>query len=248
MTFERDEVRRREDEMILGHRYAERTPRLHDILLHVHGYGARPQTWGHSKSCSLWYTCRVEPTERRMNRQKRRVRTKSRRSSAVKRARKIRTAARARRGSTTTRRAAASNRVTSDRTQAVQLFEAQIQNVWNRFGQECLQFAEGFNNEIGANQLVVDCNSDRVVARFSAGGEMLVQLDREHHHVDCYISSSCGDFGSCVVEQPPLGFFIESDRLRWVFGAASISEDDLAVKLMTELVQLDAAPKSAASR
>ena len=45
-----------------------------------------------------------------------------------------------------------------------------------------------------------------------------------------------------------IGLTIEDDRLGWVYGATAMSEDDLAVKLMTELVEMDPAPKSAASQ
>jgi hypothetical protein len=183
-----------------------------------------------------------------MNRQKRQTYTKSRQSKAAKRLGKRRGATRRRKASTRTRRAAPVTRATMAQKRAAQIFEEQIQDVWTRFGQECLQFAEGFNNEIGAHQLHVEVNSDTVVANFMMGGEVLVQLDRDHKHVGCFITSQCGAFGSCIVEQPPIGFSVEDDRLRWVYGARLMAEDDLAVKLMTELVQIDSSPKSAASQ
>ena len=119
------------------------------------------------------------------------------------------------------------------------LFEQQIQDVWTRFGHECRQFAEGFNNEIGQHLLHVEANPTSVMANLAMGGEVLVQLDREHRHLGCWITSQCGDLGSCVVEQPPIGLTIEGDRLRMVYGASALSEDDLAVKLLTYLIQMD---------
>ena len=183
-----------------------------------------------------------------MNRQKPRVGKKTRRSAAAKPRVKPRAAARRRVTSAKRKRAVPVRRVTVAQRRAAQLFEEQIQDVWNRFGHECLQFAEGFNNEIGSHQLHVDSTPDSVVANFAMGGEVLVQLDREHKHVGCWISSQCGDFGSCIVEQPPIGLTVEDDRLRLVYGATPLSEDDLAVKLMTELIQMEVVPKSAASR
>jgi hypothetical protein len=183
-----------------------------------------------------------------MNRPKRRTQTKSRRSKAAERSGKSRTGTRRQVASTRNRRAATATRATIAQKRAAQAFEQQIQDVWDRFGKECQQFAEGFNGEIGAHQLHVECNPDTVVASFRLGGEVLVQLDREYKHVGCFISSQCGDFGSCIVEQPPIGFSVENDRLQWVYGATPMSADDLAVKLMTELVQMDTSPKSAASR
>jgi len=145
-------------------------------------------------------------------------------------------------------RTAAAKRATIAQQRAALAFEQQIEDVWNRFGQECAQFAEGFNSEMGAHHLHVECNPDTIVANFRMGGEVLVQLDRQHSQIGCFITSQCGDFGSCVVEQPPIGLAVEGERLRWVYGATPIAEADLAVKLMTELVQLETTPTSAASR
>jgi len=183
-----------------------------------------------------------------MNRLKRRRSTKPRQSTAAKRRVQSPVAKRGRAASAKTKRAASKTRVATAQKRAAEIFEQQIHDVWNRFGQECVQFAEGFNTEIGKHQLHVQCNPDTIVASLAMSGELLVQLDVEHKHVGCWISSQCGDFGSCIVEQPPIGLAIEGDRLRLAFGATAFAEDDLAVKLMTELVQMDPVPKSAASR
>jgi hypothetical protein len=154
-----------------------------------------------------------------------------------------RRAATKRRRATTKRHSAASaKRMAAAQKRAVELFDQQIHAVWTRFGQECLQFAEGFNTEIGSQQLEVESNPDTVVARFAVGGEILVQLDREQKHIGCWISSNCGGYGSCVVEQPPLGLIIEDDRLRFVYGESPMSEDNLAARLMTDLIQADTPP------
>src|SRR5688572_22951441 len=152
---------------------------------------------------------------------------------------------------TKTKRAASRKRVAVTQTaqrRADELFEQQVHDVWNRFGEACRQFAEGFNSEIGANHLLVDVGPVAIVAKLAMGGELMVQLDHEHRHVGCYLTTQCGDLGSCVVEQPPVGLMADGDRLRWVFGVDPMAEDDLAVKLMTDLVQADMPPTSAASR
>jgi hypothetical protein len=150
-----------------------------------------------------------------------------------------------RRRSTKSRRAARA-RIEALRKRLAEIFEQQVQSVWSRFGAECHQFAEGFNNEIGSHQLHVETNPDTVVVRFASGGEAVVQLDREHKHVGCWITSSCNGFGSCIVEQPPIGLTIDDDRLHFMYGASLMSEDDLAVKLLTDLVQSNT-PAPAAS-
>jgi len=174
-----------------------------------------------------------------MNRQKRRTSTKTRQSTAAKR--RVQSPGTKRRGAAAakTKRAASKTRVAIAQKRAAEIFEQQINDVWSRFGQEFVQFAEGFNTEIGAHQLHVQINPDTIVASLAMSGELLVQLDQEHKHVACWISSQCGDFGSCIVEQPPIGLTIEDDRLRLAFGSTAFAEDDLAVKLLTELVQID---------
>jgi hypothetical protein len=137
---------------------------------------------------------------------------------------------------------ASATRTTAAQKRAGEIFEQQVHSIWTRFGQECQQFAEGFNSEIGSQQLDVEATSDTVVARFAVGGEVLVQLDREQKHIGCWITSNCGGYGSCVVEQPLVGLAIEDDRLRFVYGASTMSEDDLAVRLMTDLIQSDIPP------
>jgi hypothetical protein len=150
-----------------------------------------------------------------------------------------------RRASTKSRRAAAA-RIDALKKRLGEIFEQQIQSVWSLFGQECHQFAEGFNNEIGSHQLHVETNPDTVVVKFASGGEVVVQLDREHKHVACWLTSSCDGFGSCIVEQPPLGLTIDDERLQFMYGVTLMAADDLAVKLLTDLVQSNT-PASAAS-
>lgn len=119
------------------------------------------------------------------------------------------------------------------------IFDQQVHSVWDRFGQECRQFAEGFNGEIGSHQLHVESNPDAVAVTFAVGGEVIVQLDRTQRHIACWMRSRCADFGSCIVEQPPVGLTIERGHLRFVYGASVMAEDDLAVKLLTDLIRLD---------
>jgi len=122
---------------------------------------------------------------------------------------------------------------------AVAVFEQQVDSVWDRFGHECRQFAKGFNDEIGSHQLHVDPNPDAVTATFAAGGEVVVQLDRTQRQIACWMRSRRADHGSCIVEQAPVGLTIERGRLRFVYGASVIAEDDLAVKLLTDLIRLE---------
>ena len=122
---------------------------------------------------------------------------------------------------------------------AIGIFDGQVCAVWDRFAHECRQFADGFNREIGSHQLHVESTADILAVTFAAGGEVVVQLDRTQKQIACWMRSRCGDFGSCIVEQPPIGLTIERGRLRFIHGARVVSEDDLAAKLLTDLVRLD---------
>jgi hypothetical protein len=86
-----------------------------------------------------------------------------------------------------------------------------------------------------------------VVVTFATGGEAVVQLDREQKHVACWIKSSCDAFGSCIVDRPPIGLTIDDGRLQFMYGAGLISEDGLAVKLLTDLVQSNTPPPAAST-
>lgn len=151
-----------------------------------------------------------------------------------------------RRTSTESPRAAAA-RIDALRKRVAEIFEQQVQSVWSRFGEECLRFAEGFNNEIGSHQLHVETNPDTVVVRLAGGGEVVVQLDPEQKHVGCWITSSCDSFGSCIIEKPPIGLTIDDERLQFVYGASLMSENDFAVTLLTNLVQSNTPPPSAST-
>jgi hypothetical protein len=77
------------------------------------------------------------------------------------------------------------------------------------------------------------------MARFAGGGEVLVQLVRENHHVFCVMTSGCNDMGACRVDQLPLGLSIADGRLGFVYGENTMSEAGLAVKLLTDLIAMD---------
>jgi hypothetical protein len=154
-------------------------------------------------------------------------------------------AARTGRDRTSTRvRRAAAPRIDTDtlKKRLAEIFEQQVQPVWSRFGEGCRRFAEGFNTEVGSHQLHVETHPDTVVVTFAIGGEAVIQLDREQKHIACWIKSSCDAFGSCIVDRPPVGLTIDGERLQFMYGAGLMSEDGLAVKLLTDLVQSNTPP------
>jgi hypothetical protein len=128
------------------------------------------------------------------------------------------------------------------------LFHQQVAPLWSRFGNECRQFADGFNAEWGSRKLQIELGSDVVMAKVAGGGEVLVQLVRENQHVFCVMTSGCTDMGACCVDQLPLGLSIADGRLGFVYGADAMSEESLAVKLLTDLVQMNTPGAAAALR
>jgi len=128
--------------------------------------------------------------------------------------------------------------------QALALFDQQIGPVWDRLTDQCRQFAGGFNQEIGGDQLLVESNPAGLMVRLPTdGAEAFFQLDRDARHVSVMLSTGCTSFGSCITDQAPVGLAILDGQLRFVFGGAAISEEDLAVRILTDLIEADA-PKA----
>ena len=112
-------------------------------------------------------------------------------------------------------------------TEALALFDRQIGPLWDRLEDQCRQFAQGFNQEMGANQLHVDSNPAGLMVRLPTdGAEAFFQLDRDARHVSVMLSTGCTSFGSCITDQAPVGLAILDGQLRFLFGGAAISEED----------------------
>lgn len=128
--------------------------------------------------------------------------------------------------------------------QAFALFDRQIDPLWDRLTDQCRQFARGFNQEMGADQLHIESNPAGLMVKLpSDGAEAFFQLDRDARHVSVMLSTGCTSFGSCITDQAPVGLAILDGQLRFLFGGAAISEEDLAVRILTDLIEADA-PKA----
>jgi hypothetical protein len=125
--------------------------------------------------------------------------------------------------------------------QALALFDRQIGPLWDRLTDQCQQFARGFNQEMGADQLHVERNPAGLMVRLPTdGAEAFFQLDRDARHVSVMLSTGCTSFGSCITDQAPVGLAILDGQLRFLFGGAAVSEEDLAVRILTDLIEADA--------
>lgn len=178
-----------------------------------------------------------------MAQQKRRVVRKKSRTVPAKRrsaAQKGRTAAqRVRAGRRQGRTASLKERQAAEK-RAFDVFDRQIDPLWDRLTNECRQFAEGFNQEMGADQLRVESNPAGLMVRLTTdGAEAFFQLDRTERHVSVAMSTGCTNFGSCITDQAPVGLAILDGQLRFLFGGDAISEEELAVKILTDLLEAD---------
>jgi hypothetical protein len=135
-------------------------------------------------------------------------------------------------------RPVATKRRTAAQTRALEIFDEQIDAVWTRFTRECRQFAEGFNQEIGSPQMRVEENPAGLMVKLPVdGSEVFFQLDRADRHVQCVMTSGCTSFGSCISEQAPLGLTIMDGRLHFLYNGQLVSEEQLAVNVLTRLVE-----------
>jgi hypothetical protein len=136
--------------------------------------------------------------------------------------------------------AASSKQRKAAEKRAFDLFDRQIDPLWNRLENECREFAEGFNREMGADQLRVESNPAGLMVRLMTdGAEAFFQLDRTARHVSVAMTTGCTNFGSCITDQAPVGLAILDGQLRLLFGGGAISEEELAVKILTDLLEAD---------
>jgi hypothetical protein len=147
-------------------------------------------------------------------------------------------AAKGRQAARSRRQPAAAKRRKAAEKRGLEIFDQQIGALWDRFTNECRQFAEGFNQEIGSHQLQLEENPAGLMVKLPTdGAEVFFQLDRAERHVQCVMTSGCTSFGSCITEQAPMGLTIMDGRLQFVYDGLLVSEEELAVNLLTRLVE-----------
>lgn len=136
------------------------------------------------------------------------------------------------------------SRTPSSAQRAFDLFDQQIDPLWDRLTNGCRHFARGFNQEMGAHQLLVESIDAGVMVRLTTdGAEAFFQLDRTGRHVSVAMTTGCTNFGSCITDQAPVGLTILDGQLRLLFRGEAVSEEELAVKILTDLLEADA-PKA----
>ena len=93
-------------------------------------------------------------------------------------------------------------------------------------------------------QLLVERIDAGLMVRLTTdGAEAFFQLDRTGRHVSVAMTTGCTNFGSCITDQAPVGLTILDGQLRFLFGGQAVSEEELAVKILTDLLEANA-PKA----
>ena len=124
---------------------------------------------------------------------------------------------------------------------AFDVFDQQIDPLWESLTNECRHFARGFNQEMGAQQLLVESIAAGVMVRLTTdGAEAFFQLDRTGRYVSVVLRTGCTNLGSCITDQAPVGLTILGRQLRFLFRGEAVSEEELAVKILTDLLEADA--------
>ena len=127
---------------------------------------------------------------------------------------------------------------------AFDVFDQQIDPLWDRLTSQCRHFAQGFNQEIGVHQLLVESIAEGLMVRLTTdGAEAFFQLDRTGRHVSVVMRTGCRNFGSSITDQAPVGLTILGGQLRLLFRGEAVSEEELAVNILTDLLEADA-PKA----
>ena len=122
------------------------------------------------------------------------------------------------------------------------VFAAQADSLWSGFADQCRQFAEGFNDQLGTTELIVEADATTVRATYPKGErELLVTLDKAERYVQCWVNTGCGTEGCCGTSQPPVGMMVRDNALHFAFGGEAVTDERLAIALLTQLTSGNAA-------
>jgi hypothetical protein len=142
------------------------------------------------------------------------------------------------------RRAVSSPRATSSRrgrdlqARAYQVFAKQAEPLWNDLTYQCEQFAAGFNQALGSNELHVEAAGTTLrVAYPRAEAVLSVALDKAERYVQATLDNGCAARGTCAADQPVVGLTVNGNDLRFVLAGEIVSNERLAVELLTKLTR-----------
>jgi hypothetical protein len=119
---------------------------------------------------------------------------------------------------------------------AFRAFANQADSLWSGLTNQCQQFAEGFNQAAGGPALQVHVESTTVRVAYPPGdAELFLQLDKDERYVQAWLNSGCTTYGSCLSDQLPVGLTVTGDELQFVLRGDIVSDEHVAVVLLTQL-------------
>lgn len=119
---------------------------------------------------------------------------------------------------------------------AFQVFAEQADPLWSGLTNQCRQFADGFNKALGALELHVEAAPGTLrVAYPRADAELFFQLDKAERYFQAWLNTGCATYGSCFTDQPPVGLTVNGNELQFVLAGDVVSDERLAVTLLTQL-------------
>jgi hypothetical protein len=116
-----------------------------------------------------------------------------------------------------------------------QVFAEQADPLWTGLTHQCREFADGFNKALGAQELHVEAAPTTLRVAYPKGdAELFFQLDRAERYLQVRLNTECID-GSCLSDQPSVGLTVNGNQLQFVLAGDIVSEERLAVTLLTQL-------------
>jgi hypothetical protein len=121
-------------------------------------------------------------------------------------------------------------------TRAFRVFAEQVDPLWTGLADQCRQFAYGFNTALGAQELHVQAAPTTLRVAYPRGdAELFVQLDRAERYVQAMLNTGCATYGSCLTDQAAVGLTVNGNKLHFVLAGEVVSDERLAVTLLTQL-------------
>ena len=133
-------------------------------------------------------------------------------------------------------RGTASSKPLDLQKRAFRVFAEQADPLWAGLTDQCRQFADGFNKALGAEELHIQAAPTTLrVAYPRADAELFVQLDKGERYVQAMLNTGCATYGNCLTDQPLVGLTVNGNQLHFVLAGEVVSDERLAVILLTQL-------------
>jgi hypothetical protein len=124
-----------------------------------------------------------------------------------------------------------------------QVFAEQADSLWSGLTDQCRQFADGFNQAIGAPALQVQAEPTTLRVTYPRGdAELFFQLDKAERYLQAWLNTGCATYGTCLTDALPVGLTVRGSELQFAFRGDVASDEHLAVTLLTQLTSGNGEP------